>query len=75
MLVSGGTSHLLWYALGAVIGVALVAVVGRSFVVEHGARKAMPWVVGCAVVVGATLAWALGAWNDFMHASATLPGM
>ena len=74
MLISADAGHLLWWAIGAAIGVVLVAVVGRSFVVERGARKVMPALVICAIVLGATLGWALDAWNTFVHASATMGG-
>ena len=74
MLISGNAAHLLWYAIGAVVGVAIVAVGGRSFVTQYGARRAMPGLVVSAVVLAVVLAWAMNAWNDYVHASATMPG-
>lgn len=74
MLISGVAARVLWCAIGFVIGIGIVVVVGRSFAAEHGTRKVLPALVFSAIVLGATLAWALNAWNDYVHASATMPG-
>jgi len=65
--------HAIFYAVGLILGGACGLMIGQSFAAEHGRRKVLPVVVPLTLVAGLVLGWALNAWNDYVHASATMP--
>jgi hypothetical protein len=69
-----GEDDLIWWAVGFVIGAAIVAAIGNSMVAERGrTHRTVPILLASAIVTGLILGWALDAWIRFMRASATLP--
>jgi hypothetical protein len=57
-----------------IVGCALGGLAGRSFIEERG-KRLIPLVVALSLGCGLAIGWALNAWIDFVHASATLRGL
>ncbi|MGD0051773.1 MAG: hypothetical protein ABSD03_08130 [Vulcanimicrobiaceae bacterium] len=66
------SQHALYSVVGLVLGFGGSMIVAQSFVAERGARKVLPIAIPLAIVCGVVIAWALNAWNDWVHASATM---
>jgi len=66
------SQHALYSVVGLVLGFGGSMIVAQSFVAERGARKVLPIAIPLAIVCGLVSAWALNAWNDWVHASATM---
>jgi hypothetical protein len=68
------SQHAVFWVVGMIVGCALGGATGQSFVQEHG-RRLIPLFVVLALAAGLLIGWALNAWIDFVHASATMRGL
>jgi uncharacterized protein YcfJ len=73
-VIDAGRQHAVFWIVGMILGCALGGLVGQSFVAERG-RRVLPIVVALSLGCGLAIGWALNAWIDFVHASATLRGL
>jgi drug/metabolite transporter (DMT)-like permease len=64
------TEQTAYWIFGFVLGGGIAIAVGKSFVDEHG-RKAIPPIAAAALLLGASLGWALNAYIDYVRFSAT----
>ncbi len=61
---------MVFWVAGFVVGGATVGMMGKSFVEERG-RRLIPMFVGLAIVAGVVVGWALNAWIDYIHFTAS----
>jgi hypothetical protein len=64
------TAHVLYGAVGFLIGCAIVVAIGQDLIKEHGRSKVLPAICIAAVLVGLILAWSVNVYIDYVNASA-----
>ena len=65
-------THAMFYAIGIILGVGGGLMMAQSFAEDHPRKTVFAIAIPLALIAGLVLGWALNAWIDFMHASATM---
>jgi Na+-driven multidrug efflux pump len=63
----------IFYIVGMMLGIAGGIVMTQSFSEDHPRKVVLRITIPLALVGGLILGWALNAWIDYVHASATSP--
>jgi hypothetical protein len=66
-------THAIFYAIGLIIGGGGGMVMAQSFAEDHPPKTVYLIAVPLALVTGLVLGWALNAWIDYIHSTATSP--
>ena len=64
------SEHVLFWVAGMIVGCATAGMIGKGFVEERG-RRLIPVFVALALVFGLVIGWALNAWVDYIHFTAS----